>query len=136
MIWPEAITGFICGCIAANGHVNIPCEGARIAVISTIEKSRAKEVVNVLRDVSIRTTLCKGGKSPTSDNQKWVVFLSAKNAQHEILLDSILHWKMEDWFGEYKLNRLKNLVDFRTKRKHAEGQIPLSTARIERGNTN
>ena len=125
MLWREPVTGFICGCISSDGHVNLPYAGAHIVIISTIEKTRAKEVIKVLRDAAIRTSLAKGGKSQYSGRQKWVVNLSSKNAQFETLLSSILHWKMEYWLGEYKLNRLKKLVEYRFKGKYGEGQIKL-----------
>jgi len=115
-IWPKPITAFICGCVAADGHINIPYTGARVVIISTVDKPRAEEVIKVLRNARILATLEKGGKSPISGKQKWVVLLSAQNSQYMTLLGSIICWKMENWLGEYKLTRLKNLMAYKLRK--------------------
>ena len=105
MIWPEVLTAFLCGSIAADGHV-----GDYVEVIKTSELERAEEVRDVLRNAGLKVRLTKAGRRALGARQAYRVRLLYRGDQWAILYWSIKKWSMEKWLGRYKLERLEKLI--------------------------
>uniref|UniRef100_A0A6M3JDG8 Homing endonuclease LAGLIDADG domain-containing protein n=1 Tax=viral metagenome TaxID=1070528 RepID=A0A6M3JDG8_9ZZZZ len=105
MVLPEALTAFLCGSIAADGHV-----GEYIEVIKTSELERAEEVRDVLRDAGLKVRLTKAGRSALGERQAYRVRLMYSGGQWAVLYWSIKKWGMEKWLGHYKMERLEKLI--------------------------
>lgn len=109
MIWSASITAFLCGCIAQDGTIGKPSDpSAKILIITTVDKTRVEEVMNVCRNHGILVTRNKGGRSPFSGKRGYQVYFSRKNGQWNSLLSSIIRHGMEEWLGSKKFNRLKS----------------------------
>ena len=113
MIYPENVTGFICGSIACDGcigKITTKTPAPNIEIITTTDLKRAEEVNEILSQHGIKSSVCKSGRSNFNKVQKYNLRLWRINDQWASLLESIEYWNMSNWIGQRKYGLLKKLV--------------------------